>query len=398
MRALTQQAFTLSSNFRADESIELLEPVYQAIDDPTTVEEVALALEFARALMLHKRYDRSIEISDRVVGRAEEVLPPAQVIDGLITRATAIHRTRRIEGLSLLAGLVQMADEHDLPAQALRALNNHEYALMMDAPGIPLERIDDFLERARRLGSAAWLNRALLDSAFMYAIDHGDIARGEALLDEAESYALNDLERSQARMTRAHLSVVQDPDATDIGLMFEEAASWADATDAQMQGMHHSMLSWSMVLDGDFAGGLEHSLQVSISGGLFGATFSALGLGDAESLDAARRHVDSIASGRRVGEACTLLLDAGASALAGSTDEAAALFIEAIALLERIADPFTVTLARAMFSGRVADAHPAAVEAGRGARTWLRTAGFRRWEVLLEDFLPPMESAASESA
>jgi class 3 adenylate cyclase len=105
LRALTQQAFTMSSNFRADESIALLVPVYEAMAEPTTEEEVALALETARAYMLGQQHDPAIEIGDRVLAQAEAMLPPAAVIDGIITRATALARTRTMEALALLTGV-----------------------------------------------------------------------------------------------------------------------------------------------------------------------------------------------------------------------------------------------------------------------------------------------------
>jgi class 3 adenylate cyclase len=397
MRAITMQAFTMSSNFRADESIALLAPVYDAIGDPTSVDEVALALETARAYMLNMDNQTAVEIGDRIMARAEKILPPDQVIDGIITRATALGSIgRRMEALALLTGAVTLADEHQLQAQAIRAINNHQVTLHFDAPGVSRESLDEFIARSRRFGAAAWLNRALWGAA-LALIDHGDLPGAEEKLDELESFELNDFEAWMVRYIRALIAALREGTAEHLREVWEAASVWDDSTDAQLQGYANGFKAGAKLLEGDPSAALEHALLASSPGSALDATFCALALEDPTAIERARAHVEAVGDGGRVARACGMLLDAGSQAIGGDPAGAAAGFIDAIDLLERIADPFWVVTARALFSGLVGDAHPEAQRSGTEALRWLRGAGIRRFEVVWADWLPS-EAIASDSA
>lgn len=397
LRALTQQAFVLSSNFRADESVALLSPVYEGFEDPVTVEEVSFSLETARAHMLNQQYDRALEIVDRVLGQAERILSPDQIIDGIITRATSIAQTRPMEGLALLSGVVEMADEHGLQAQAIRALNNYQFARASDAPVIPLETVHDMIARARRLGAATWLNRILVEGAHV-SIEHGKLDTADEFLEEVASYELNEFEASQVRSTGAYLAVLRSGEADRIEVLYEEAARFEGSEDVQLQALVQGIKASAKVIEGEFRAALDHSVMDPSPDGALWSTFAAMAVRDTEALDAAQAHVDATVPNTRLGRTLNGMIDGSVHALDGDRSAAVELLTEALASFERIASPLQLTLARAAFYGLVGASHPEALQAGTAARDWLRDHGLRRWEVVLADFLPSDEAIASETA
>jgi hypothetical protein len=174
---------------------------------------------------------------------------------------------------------------------------------------------------------------------------------------------------------------------------------WDDASDPQMQGLSHSVKAGVAALEGDFALALEHAMQVRSTEGVLMATASALALRDTEVLDQVADFTkQQLRVGGRMQLLTDLLRDAGRRALEGDFDGAAGAFTEAIELGHRIVSPAWVVSIQALASGLLGPDHPVGLDAGRAARQWLRDHGMRGWERTLSEFLPPEDSAASETA
>jgi hypothetical protein len=395
---VTLQAFTLNSHFRADEAVALLRPEYEALDDPTTEVEVSLALETARAHMLNQDHPPAVEITDVILAKAEATLPPAHVIDGIVTRATALGALRRpLESLALLRGAIVLADEHDLQAQAIRAFNNYRVVKSFDAPIVLLEEEEEFLARARRFGAAAWVIRSMGDSVNV-AIAHGDLDGAEVTLDEMDSMEISEFERALTRFLRALIAAFREGSVEQLATAWELASAWDDTADAQLHGLAESLKGGVRLLEGDFAAAFGHALEDVSSGGVDVSMFCALALRDPERIERARAFAEEIGSGGRLAQASNMLADAGLAVASGDLAAAAGGFIEALELLKRIQNPFSVALHQALFSGLVGDAHPEATRAGQEARAWFQDAGMERVVLLISDWLPDQGEAASESA
>ena len=397
LRAVTAQAFTLSSNFRADESVALLGPVYDRIDAPSTSEEVALALETARAYMLNNQPEPAVEILDRVLGIAERVLSPAQVIDGIVSKATAMPRLgRTIEAIALLKGAVTLADEHGLQPQALRALNNLAVVRAYDAPRVDLDWAEDFMARSRRLGAEIWLYRSMNDSVGTM-IAHGEFDRAEALLDELELVELPDLERTTTRFNRLQIQILRGGSPELLEEAMEVASAFDGTSDTQMLSITTVLKATVSLLKGNHRAAFDMTIGDTTPSGFLLMMFSALALGDLERVEQAMAAIEEHGVRGRLTRAYRMIAAAGALVIQGDSEAAAAAFVEAIDSWERVVNPMDVVLYQAVACMLLGRDHPEGRRVGLESLGWIRSKGAHYLEELWAEWLP-IEEAASETA
>ena len=357
-----------------------------------------MALETARAYLLNGDGVASIEIGDRIMEKAEAILPPSAVLDGIITRATALARVRPMEAAALVTGAVALADQYELQAQGMRASNNLAVLRSFDSQRVELSDLEEFIARARRLGAAVWLNRALLDAAIAY-IEWGDLAHAEALLDELESYPLNEFERQGADEVRARVAVIREGTHAQLDELWRAVSVWDDSNDTQLQAAGHGLKSLASALRGDFDASLEHSLLEDYSSGAVLAAMASMALRSTEAIERSHSFAEKLLPhGSRLKEFLDQLFDTSLRALGGDASGAADEYVEALGLIDRVLAPHLAAVVRAVMFGMVGDAHPAVTEAGRAARSWFRDHGFRRWEIVLSDYLPADDIDAAETA
>jgi len=397
LRAVTAQAFTLSSNLGSGEAAVLLGPVYDAIDDPSSPEEVALALETARAYMLSDQHEPAVEISDRVLGIAERILSPAQVIDGIVSKATALARLgRSIEAVALLYGAVSLADEHELQAQALRALNNLSAVRAYDVPRVELAWIEDFLARSRRLGAESFLYRAVTDAIDMM-ISHGEFERAEALLDEFGSSEVPDIERARMQFNRLQIQILRggSPELLD---QAREVVSTLDGTsDPQMKSLSNNLKATTSLWEGDYEATFEMTIGDTTPWGFLLMMFSALALRDLERVARAMAAIEQHGVEGRLTRTYRKIAAAGTLAIQGDSAAAGAAFVEALDLWKRLNTPLGVVAYQALACMLLGRDDPVGRRAGLEAQHWIRTKGAYHLEQLWADWLPIVD-AVSESA
>ena len=397
LRAVTAQAYTLSSNFGAGEAAALLGPVYDAIDDPSSPEEVALALETARAYMLNNQPEPAVEISDRVLGIAERILSPAQVIDGIVSKATALARLgRSIEAVALLDGAVSLADEHELQAQALRALNNLSAVHAYDAPRVDLAWIEDFLARSRRLGAEGWLYRAATD-AIDAMVSHGEFERAEALLAEFGSSEVPDMERAAMQFNRLQIQILRggSPELFDEA---SEAVSTLDGTsDPQMKSLLANLKATISLWKGGYEATFDMTIGDETPWGFLLMMFSALALRDLERVAQAMAAIEEHGVEGRLTRTYRKIAAAGTLAIQEDSAVAGVAFVEALDLWKRVASPLGVVAYQALACMLLGRDDPAGRRAGLEALQWIRSKGAYHLEQLWADWLP-IDDAASDTA
>jgi len=393
LRARRLQAFALNSNFRADEGVALLRPIYDSIDDPTTAEELELSLEMGRAHMLDQDFEPAVQVLERVLGRAEQQLEPDAIIDGLITKATALGGVGRLlEAVAILSGAVELADEHELQDKAIRAFNNLYVVRSYDAPGAALEAADELLGRVRRLGAPAWLNRATGDMAHA-SVAHGDLDRALALAEELQSLAVSDLERG----TAAHLLALIRSLRGEPGALEELhglAGQWDGATDTQLRGYVASMKAGASMISGDFEGMYEWSLLDRSPTGFVLLMEAAIALWDRDLIRDAVEFIEEHGLEGRLSRAARRLRDAAIAVQDGSEGAAIAMS-DAVDEWCRHVDPLGKAFMRVVFCKAMPD-DDGARRAGVTGLQWLHDHGMTALVELAVDWVPEdVEQAAS---
>ncbi len=396
LRAIRWHGFQLSSAFRADEAVDVLRPVYEGIADPSTDEELILALEAARAHMLNQEAEPSIEIAERVLGVVERRLPADVVIDGIVTKATAYSQQGRLlEAIALLDGAVALADERNLPAQALRALNNLAVIRHFEDPRRDLELQREHFDRSRRFGAAAWVYRSAADLAYLLVL-HGRFADAEALVAEFSTDETPQLARESLEFARSWIAALRTGQPEDLAAARRVTVGWSEATDPQMQALAAGAAATVDVLEGRFSDGLARFFGDFPIYDDTTATLLAVWLGDRRRIEELLARLHQTSPGR-VGAGLRMFAEAGLAAIAGDRAAAAAGFTAALDLWSRIGMPLDVAGFRAAFYKLVGPEHSEAVRAGAAARDWIRDVGAHHFGSLLADGLPG-DAASSETA
>ncbi len=394
LRSVRWHGYQLSSVFRADEAVAVLAPVYASLDDPTTEEEVVLALEMARAHMLNQEPVSAIAISERVMAKAEAVLGAGEIIDGIVTKATALaSEGRLLESIALLTGAVSLADERNLLAQATRALNNLAVAQHFDEPRRDAEIARELLERTHKLGAPSWVYRAAGQLA-VALVDHGKLDESEALVAEYTTEETPAFEREVLEVERHRVAMLRTGSPAAIEAAREITGGWLEATDPQMRGLAAETAAMIEILAGDVEAAAAHLMGVRPVYDAWLPTFVALWLEDRALLEQAQAMIENTTPGR-VGAGLRMLAEAGIATLDGDP-EAPDRFVAALDLWSAIGAPLQVACFQAAF-GKMADGHPQAVRAGAGALAWIRAVGATHLETVLGAGLPA-ETEASESA
>lgn len=398
IRAATKAARAHASAYRMRDAQELLEPLYDPHSTATDAVTLEMELEFARAYM-HGDRAKSLEVAERALSRDPGVLAPGTLVDGIINRGNALAGVGRMtEGKALMRGVVHIADELGLQAQAIRALWNLGVFYQFDDLKLAESLLGEVYERARRIGEHTWLLMAG-DARALGRIYEGDFAGAEALLDELAELDPPEIFRKQYEFTRTLCRLHQRPAPDDVATaraLLSEAVG-----DEDMISMLHVGLGEIDVLVGDFAAAAARPVVISDLPSLpLPQIHASLALGDAGKMEAL---ADGIMSGLRspgrYAEAHVTLLRAGAAAARGEVESAASGFRAGIETLERLASAMEVAFARALWFRLVGGSHPEAVAAGEAARSWLESVGADQVLKMIGAGLPaatiPTRAAAS---
>lgn len=397
IRAATRAARAYASAYRMRDAQDLLEPLYDSASPAVDAVTLEMELEYARAYM-HGDRARSLEIAERALSRDPGVLPLPTLVDGIINRGNALTGVGRMtEGKALMRGVVHIADELGLQAQAIRALWNLGVFYQFDDLRLAESLLGEVYERARRIGEQNWLFMAG-DARTLGRIYEGDFAGADAMLDELADLEPPEIFRKQYEFTRTLCRLHQRPTPDDFATA--RALLTLQVADEDMVSQLNLQLGEIDVLAGDFAAAVARPLVISDLPSLpLAQIHASLALGDAGKMEAL---ADGIGAGIRAPgrytDAHITLLRAGAAAARGDAATAVAGFRTAIEALERLTSALEVAVARALFHRLVGSAHPEAVEAGVAAREWFEAVGADQVLAAVGDGLPRAKPATRVAA
>jgi class 3 adenylate cyclase/tetratricopeptide (TPR) repeat protein len=395
LRALTTQASLHLMHFHAPEAVALLEPFHGG-ESGTPSTRLVLDLEYARALMLNHEHARAAAAAEAALSGAEGVVGPEAIIDGIITRATALASLgRTLEAAALLRGATDLADEHQLHAQAARALNNLSVVVAADSPRQAGSIAMDMLERGRRFADSARLYR-MRNTVAEHLIAEGRFDEAVALLGEVDLDTLPDLWQQMYRLTLASEEGYRRPSPEVFDRARDILAGWEDSTDPQMRQIVTSAQVSIDILLGDIASALARATPSELGAAEeTPVIIASMWSRDPHHITQAMEHVDALPMQGRFTTAVRTLLVATLDAVEGRTDDAVSGFTAAIDILDAVGTGMDRAQARALFAATVGHDRPEAAAAGRVALEWIRSVGALQLERAWADGLPHGASIAA---
>ncbi len=391
--ALTAKAWVLNSNFHAGDAVTALEPTYLGIDEFDTPARVALGLEMARAYMLASRGEDAVAASDRVLPRAEWLASPAEVVDGIVTRGSALaFLGRTAEGHAALHGAIALADQNGLHLQAIRARNNLATDLSFVDPLTAVRISEELYALTRRVGRSAWMERATSDLADWYLWCGRFDESLDLIADEAAD--LNPFDQGARRLSRLLVDALRDGDGTAPAAIRATLDEYfGDSLDVLIADEVRHYKARSHWLEGDWGEAYEVAIGAQTVPVNPVALDAAARLGDPEKVARVQEALDAKMPRGRLRDALTLVGSGVSAALGGDRDRAADTFRSGLDLLEQIALPVQLVQTQALVAHLVGLDHPDAFAAATRAKGWLREVGALGLERVLADALPPDEVA-----
>ena len=393
--AYATMGFILDSFNRSDEAEILLTPVFAGIDSFDTPARVRLGMEMSRALMLTGKSQESVEIADRVLPAAERLAPPADVLDGIISKATALGNLGRVlEAEAGLTGAAGLADELGLMAQAIRALNNLSVIQTGVDPKASFRTGEEIYRRVLRFSGAAWGDRARRDQADQLTF-YGRYDDALEMLAEIDLERLSPFSRGDIRALQLIIDGARGDDPEVGRRLRDEVASWGQVGDPQSREQTRWFVALSYTFDRNWEQAYEHAIGNWFPWPAEAALIAAV---RTRSGDLVRQAIEAMRdvvppTGRlglalaRLGEGMLLLLD-------GRSEEGIALATSGLEMQAAVGWPYLTTDWQTAFAALVGLEHPAGMAAAEAAAQWLEAVGAYGLARIWGDGLPTAPAAA----
>jgi class 3 adenylate cyclase/tetratricopeptide (TPR) repeat protein len=377
----TLLASIFNDNFRSDDAISLLEPVYERHRDIGGELGVGLAAELARSYMIDVRGEPAAEVAGRAIVAGERLGMIRTVIDAIITRGSAVVWEGRIhEATALLRGAVALADDHDFPDKAIRALNNLGVALQWDNQIAVHDVAVELLERVRRFGDTAWLFRAIGDHADG-AIGYGRLDEAERLLDEFDPGELPPFWQTAYELTRTKIALLRGTSDD-----FERAYLLQTKVAESIGGANRAWIEVATagidLLRCDYETAFERVIHLPAQEDVWVVMTGAQAAGWArrpEWIEAVAGRLADVPPLGRVVTGLRHLVAAIGAALHDRTEEAVTEFRAGLQIWSRVAAGSNLAGAQAIFAHLVGIDHPEAAAAAAQARAWIADCGASRF-------------------
>jgi class 3 adenylate cyclase/tetratricopeptide (TPR) repeat protein len=405
IRAAALLASILAGNWHADEAVSALEPVYDTLEEPLTVEATTLVAEMGRALMLSQRHERAVAVCDRALEAAERAEMTRTVIDAVITKGTALGNSgRALEAILLLQGAADLADRHDFPGLAVRALNNLSVVQGDLDPRASAATWDSLLTRVKRLGDLRWQFQAV-NVVSDNLTSEGRYAEALALLDETrEEMAPEGFWEAAFGVREAIALAIRDGSRAELERVRRLLTYWDDSTDPQLRPAIDLTKAAVDILAGDHDAAYRRAREVIETSnaylllGLRVCAEAAVWQRDPDRVSETLQTLDgSDLTGRYVA-ALRAYLTGARRALAGDREGGAAAFTEALGDLERVGTADELVVARTTFAALVGLDHPGAAAAADEAYEWISEAGAALYLDIYGAGLPPGAQRATGTA
>jgi class 3 adenylate cyclase/tetratricopeptide (TPR) repeat protein len=340
---------TLLDAYRSDEAVTMLEAAAAEFADLRGEPPFAgLEGQLARAYFFRDQGERAIEVSDRVLDVAEHGNLVEIIADTLITKGSSLGSVGRMrEGLMLVRGGGELAEESGLPHIALRSYINRVFGEQYSDPGASLDATRTGLALARRLGLRS-LATVLVGNAAAMAQRTGEWAWGEAQLREALEDDLDPAHRALILTTVAYFAEARGSDSSEIVAELENLI--AESEDPQSRLQLADLRAWREFVRGRYSAASEHWRQAT-SGQTIGAGESwamvgraAVWAGDPAVAGEALAALDEAGAFGRAIDATRAGIRAGIAAIEGRSSEALALYREVLRTWRDLKLPFDEAL------------------------------------------------------
>jgi tetratricopeptide (TPR) repeat protein len=216
---------------RVEQALERLARAYAAIDNGSNDEAVAdVASLYAASLFMHGDSAEALRLGDIALRIADGRRLGQVLVRALITKGIALSELGRpAESMALLTHAVQLAVDHDLGDEAVRAYFNLADSFMMEARFADAEGLlDRGLQLARRRGDRQGERRLLAQSVVaLIALGRFD----EALATIAALRERDDVWADQGLMSLPHLLAIRGDTAALRALIaqpHEASTGWAE--------------------------------------------------------------------------------------------------------------------------------------------------------------------------
>jgi hypothetical protein len=286
---------------------------------------IELAAQLARARTLVGDNRGGLEWAERALAAAERLGLDAIEADLLVTRGTARFRLGDEDaGLADLRLAIAEAEDAGSVRTELRARNNLAWLVVADDPRTAMDTAREAVELATTMGVGD-LAAQLAEVACAVALDTGDWEWALATAAELEHRVVPEANKINLASAVSMIRALRG-DARPLAAI-EAMEPFPRDTDRQvLAGVDHAR-AWAAFVAGDFAGARGHAARAT--GASFGAeriqqwtlaTRASLWMADPEGAADGLRELEALATRGRAGEAATMTLTAGLSALMGAAD------------------------------------------------------------------------------
>ena len=294
---------------------------------------ITMRAQLARAYYLHQSPGKALETVDLVLSDAEHANVVPAIADGLVTRGSALFLMgRAYEGLAVTDAGRRLADDHGLTWISLRALINLGVFSGSTNPRAAVEAMSAAARLAQRSGLRA-LAIGLATGVHEPSMYLGNLEGATADLDNALAEGLEAGDRTQLLATAVKLrAVLGEPLEPLVGELNQFAA---DITDRQMMGSLAECRGWIALSAGDLREAFDQfrkAAQFANSWPDVNAHAARAALWDSD-LSRAREAsaaLDSTGTHGPTLDVARVVIRAGIAALEGSSDEALALYRQAL--------------------------------------------------------------------
>lgn len=369
VRAVTIIASIWSGTFYADRAVELIVPVFEKTPMRKDADWAHLAQETSRALMLSDRGDESIEVADAAVPVMEELEMVEDLLNTLISKASALgFQGRWLEASAILRGVAQVARDRDLSSIQGRALNNLIATTENDSQNeVELFRELDGL--VARIGSVATKVRHGFFSA-LEAVGRGSLDEARGHLEEGREHDLSSFWELSYRLLS--LSIDELEHGWEPGRAQEQEEIIAHHMESDDPQLVSGMMSEKLRLllhagrfEDAVAWARDHLDQAQSYPQMAHLGMLAAGLArDPEALEELTSFTETWYGRGRMCKGLALLGRSLRAAVRGEVDAATNTYLAVEELWTVVATPFDLARVRGVFAMVLGFDHPVAAEKG----------------------------------
>ncbi|MFO7572802.1 MAG: adenylate/guanylate cyclase domain-containing protein [Gaiellaceae bacterium] len=237
-RATALAAQAIQRAGRTEEALRLAEAAYAVLaSDENDRDTAVLAAELARLHFFTGDLETALARIESALPVAERSHDMALLATALTTKAMVYGIDRPHEADALVRGALQIALDHDLVAEALRAYNNLTVGLVqMDRADETLALTEEALALARQRGNRGWADAFTIGTLHNY-YSYGRWDEAVELARELEP-ATVDISAAQAFLSQAELAFERGHDGESRRWLERFALHSHEASDRQQRSVH----------------------------------------------------------------------------------------------------------------------------------------------------------------